>query len=218
MNRYLSQLVTTLCVAGALWVVDTTARADIITFNTDPFAGSAALSTPGRQIVGMELFTDFDIASDRFALDRRVFGFDGSIHFANDLVGNLPPSGLNVVVLQTFDNDGIPATPFLAGIAANLIAEQITAPGPGFFVYFNSNLDLPRLVFSTDLSDNTADLKVLARLQNLTGADGRAAIPTITSANFQAVPDTANSLLLFMMAGGTLLVSRYTILRKKPQD
>ena len=34
--------------------------------------------------------------------------------------------------------------------------------GPGFFIYFNSGLDLPRLVYSTDLSDNTADLKVLA--------------------------------------------------------
>jgi len=116
-----------------------------------------------------------------------VFGVN-EILFANDVVGNLPTSGVNTIVLQTFDNDGDPATPFAAGTAANLIAEQISSPGPGFFIYFNQGLDLPRLVFSTDLDDNTADLKILFRMTNLTGDAGRAAIPTFSEANFEITP------------------------------
>ena len=96
----------------------------------------------------------------------------------------LPAGGVNVVVLQSFDNDNNPLTPFGAGNAANLIANQIMTSGPGFFVYFNQALDLPRLVYSTDLSSNTSDLKVLARMLNLPGQTGRDAMPDFTSANF----------------------------------
>lgn len=105
---------------------------------------------------------------------------------------------MNIIALQTFDNDGNPATPFAAGNAANLIADQITSPGAGFFIYFNSALDLPRLVFSTDLNDNTADLKILFRMTNLTGQGGRDAIPTFTASNFEitTVPEPATILLL----------------------
>jgi hypothetical protein len=41
--------------------------------------------------------------------------FISSIVFANNTVGNLPTSGLNVIVLRTFDNDNDPTTPFNAG-------------------------------------------------------------------------------------------------------
>jgi hypothetical protein len=93
-------------------------------------------------------------------------------------------------------------TNFAAGNAANLIAAQITTPGPGFFIYFNQGLDVARLVFSTDLNDNQADLKVLARMTNLSGQIGRDAIPTFTAANFQftTVPEPA-SLSLMAVAG-----------------
>ena len=161
-----------------------TAVAATISFATDPFAGTTALTTPGRQVVGGESFVDFDIASDVLAFNAAVFGIESVIYFANDIVANLPSSGLNVIVLQTFDNDANSATVFGAGNAANLIADQITSPGAGFFIYFNSGLDLPRLVFSTDLSDPTADLKILARFTNLVGQPGRDAIPTFTAANF----------------------------------
>lgn len=167
-------------------------------FDTDPFAGSTA-SDPGRQIVGGEEFITFDIANDLFSLESTVFGIVGTeVQFANGLVGDLPTSGLNVVVLQTFDNDNDSSTAFGAGTAANLIADRITTPGPGFFIYFNSGLDLPRLVFSTDLSDNTADLKILFRLTNLGGQPGRDAIPTFSAENFEitAVPEPATLALL----------------------
>ena len=154
------------CLASYFVVVFLTlsagANAATFTFDTDPFAGSTALTTPGRQIVGGEPFISFSIATDVFAFEPTIFGAGDQVTFANDIVGNLPTSGVNTIVLQTTDNDTNPATPFGAGNAANLIADQITLSGPGFFVYFNSGLDLPRLVFSTDLSDNTADLKVLA--------------------------------------------------------
>ena len=183
-------------VAAALLALPATVEADKISFTTDPFAGTTALTTPGRQIIGNELFTPFFTASDVFSFDAGIFGI-GSIVFANDIVGNLPTSGVNVIVLRTFDNDANPATPFLAGNAANLLAAQITSPGAGFFIYFNSSLDLPRLVFSTDLNDNTADLKVLARMTNLTGQPGRDELANFTAANFAVqTPEPASALLL----------------------
>lgn len=195
----------TLSVAVVLLTFSGTASATSFRFDTDPFAGSTALTTPGRQVVGGEAFITFSIATDIFSLESTVFGVSDSVLFANDVASNLPTSGVNIVVLQSFDNDANPATPFAAGNAANLIAAQITSPGPGFFIYFNQGLDLPRLVYSTDLNDNTADLKILFRLTNLTGDGGRLAIPTFTAANFDitTVPEPA-TLLLITTAGGFL--------------
>jgi PEP-CTERM motif len=190
------------CVTLVSSLIGSTASASTFTFATDPFAGSPALTTPGRQIVAGEDFIVFSPATDIFALDATVFGVGNSVLFANDFAGNLPTSDVNVIVLETFDDDNNPLTPFLAGNAANLIAAQITTPGPGFFIYFNQTLDLPRLVFSTDLNDNTADLKVLARMVNLTGDGGRDAMQTFTASNFTfttesaAVPEPSTLLLL----------------------
>lgn len=187
---------TRFCVAALLSLLVGLANATVFTFNTDPFAGSDALTTPGRQIVGNETFITFDIANDVFAFDTSVFGAYGvgdQVLFVNDLSSNLPSSGVNVIVLQ--DN----TVPFAAGLAADAIAAEITTSGAGFFIYFNSGLDLPRLVFSTDLNDNTADLKVLARMTNLNGISGRDALPTFTASNFvfqQTVPEPATLALL----------------------
>lgn len=167
----------------------TAAGAAPIVFDTDPFAGSTALATPGRQIIGGELLTAFDPALDQFVFGPG-FNLAGyapgttSLTVANGALASLPASGANVLVLRTFDNDAEPTTAFGAGAAATLIAGQVTSPGAGFFVYFNSALDLPRLVFSTDLDDPTADLKVLARLTNLTGSAGQAALAGFGANNF----------------------------------
>ena len=197
-----------------LFAAATPVSAATIEFLTDPFEGSTAPTDPGRQVVGNEAFIVFDIATDVFVFDPIAFGLS-EISFANDVVGNLPATGINTVVLQTFDNDGDPATAFNAGIAANLIAAQFTSPGPGFFIYFNSGLDLARLVYSTDLSDNTADLKVLARMTNLAGQSGRDAFPTFTADNFDvnpvAVPEPA-SLSLMTVAG---ILSAYRARRNR---
>ncbi len=136
-----------------------------IVFDTDPFAGSTALTTAGRQVVGNELFLpSFDFNADQFVFDRNIFGITG-LQFFNGLVSGLPSSGVNLVILQDTDNDANLATAFNAGTAANLIAAQITADGPGFFIYHNQGLGLNRLVFSTNLNDSAADLKILARIQ-----------------------------------------------------
>jgi hypothetical protein len=192
-------------IAVLFLTLNTNADAATISFSTDPFAGSTALTTPGRQIVGGELFTAFDIGADVFEFSTFVFGID-EILFANDLAGNLPTSDVNVVVLQSLDNDGDPTTPFGAGSAANLIAAQITQPGPGFFIYFNSGLNLPRLVYSTDLSENTSDLKVLARLTDFSGQPG--VLPTFTEENFSVTQVPEPATLLLMTTGGALWVSR----------
>jgi hypothetical protein len=151
-------------------------------FNTDPFAGSTALTTPGRQVVGGESFIGFDTSTDRFVLDPAVFAVGNTVNFANDIASNLATSGLNVIVLESFDDDGTIATPFAAGNAANLIANRVTAPGAGFFIYFNQGLNTPRLVYSTDLNDNTSDLMIVARMTNLAGNPG--ALAGFGAANF----------------------------------
>ena len=189
-----------------------TASAATVVFLTDPFAGaagSAALSTPGRQVVGGEPSISFNPAVDQFQFDLAAFGIYGvgpNILFANDVIGNIPSTNVNTIVLRTFDNDADTSTPFGAGNAHSLIAGQLTAPTPGFFIYFNQGLDLPRLVFSPNLDDNTADLKILARITNLTGASGQTAMADFTSDNFATittVPEPSSMLLL--TSGGALL-------------
>jgi hypothetical protein len=196
-KQLVSILSTVLILAGVVSIVNATT----FRFDTDPFEGSTALTTPGRQIVGGEDFITFNIATDIFSLESTVFGVGNEVLFANDVAPNLPTSNVNVIVLQTFDNDADPATPFAAGTAANLIAAQITSPGAGFFIYFNQGLDLPRLVFSTDLDDNTADLKILFRMENLTGQGGRDAIPTFTESNFEITTVPVPSTMLLLGSG-----------------
>jgi hypothetical protein len=196
--------------AVALLGLTTSAQAVTFTFDEDPFAGSNALTTPGRQVVAGERFTSFDPANDVFQFDEAVFGI-GALNFANAEIGGIPPAGTNFAVLRTFDNDNNPGTPFGAGNAANLLAEQIATPGAGFFVYFNSGLDLARLVYSTDLSDATADLKILARFTNFTGQAGRDALAGVGAGNFAvatAVPAPGTTALLLLGLGALCLTAR----------
>ena len=200
------------CSTVALLGFAATVDAATFRFVNDPFAGSDALTTPGRQVVGGEPSIAFDIAADIFSLELNVFGVGNNVVFANDLVENLPTSGANVIVLRTFDNDNDITTPFGAGNAANLIAEQVTTSGAGFFIYFNSGLDLPRLVFSTDLSDNTSDLKIIARMINLEGQSGQ--LVQFTEANFAFEPVPEPSSLLLMSTAGVFLAFGYVRRRK----
>ena len=162
------------------------AHAAIFTIDQLPAGFAGALLTPGRQIIGGEPSIDFDIATDVFALDSSEFGVS-QVLFANSLTAALPPTGVNLIVAQ---DPGM-----LAGLAANAIAAQLTAPGPGFFVYFNTMLQIPRLVYSADLSVPDADLAILARLPNLAGAPGFSAMPTFTAENFAIVPEPTTPLL-----------------------
>jgi hypothetical protein len=195
------------CAVVVLFALSTAANADTFRFDTDPFAGTNVLNIPGRQIIGGENFISFSIAQDVFSLESTVFGVGDDVDFVNGPVNALPTSGVNVVVLDSFDDDNNPLTPFGAGQAANLIASRVTTPGPGFFIYFNQSLDLPRLVYSTDLSSKDSDLKILARMLNLNGAEGRNLMPDFTAANFEIttaaspVPEPSSVFLILPVAG-----------------
>src|SRR5438477_9494491 len=119
------------CLAVALLALTSAANADTFRFDTDPFVGTNVLNTPGRQIVGGEDFISFSIAQDVFSLESTVFGVGGAVSFVNAPAANLPAGGVNFIVLESFDNDNNPLTPFGAGNAANLIANHITSTGPG---------------------------------------------------------------------------------------
>lgn len=189
-----------LSVGAAALMLGASAQAATFTFAGDPFAGSTAPATAGRQVVGGEPSITFAPAADVFSFEGSFFAFVDDIAFANGAIGSIPAAGTRVAVLRTFDNDSNAATPFGAGNAANLLAEQITTPGAGLFVYFNSGLDMARLVYSADLSDGTADLKILARMTNLSGAAGREAMAQFTAGNFAfaaaPVPEPETFLLL----------------------
>lgn len=203
---------TTFCIAAALGL-GVRADATVFTFATDPFAGTTALTTPGRQIIGNEISIPvFDFANDVIAINKSVFNVPGLTLF-NGEVGDIPQTGVNLVALRTFDSDGNPANgnQLAAGSAATLIADRITASGPGFFIYFNSGLDLPRLVFSTDLGSPDADLKVLARFTGLTGQAGRDSMAYFADANFAAVPEPAS---WAMIVGGFGLLG--AAVRRRP--
>jgi hypothetical protein len=201
-----------------LFAMCSTAHATTFRFDTAPFAGTNVTSIPGRQIVGGEEFISFSTGSDVFSLDPAVFGVGSTVNFVNASVASgLPTTGVNVVVLDTFDNDNNPLTPFGASQAADLIASRVTTPGPGFFIYFNQSLDLPRLVYSTDLSSTDSDLQILARMLNLNGDEGRNAMQTFTASNFEfaasAVPEPSS--LAELLAGGVFAGSFFVLGRKR---
>ena len=169
----------------AFLTVASAAHATTFTFDNFPFLGSDALTTPGRQVVGGEASISFNTAADVFALGS-FLDVGSTVDFFNGQFNNIPNTGVNVIVLQTLDDDANTGTPFAAGNAATLIANQITTPGAGFFIYFNQGLNLPRLVFSPDLNDPASDLKILFRMTNLLGNTG--SLATFTAANFAIVP------------------------------
>ncbi len=133
---------------------------------------------------GPDQIADFSIAEDRFLLNAADFGVDGDLAFANALAEDLAGSDANVIVLQDADDDNNPDTVFNARSAARLIGEQVEEDGAGFFVYFNSALNLNRLVHTANLADGEAGLTILNALTDLTGEDAIAALPTFTEANF----------------------------------
>lgn len=206
-----------LLVAGSLVLAAAAsppARAATISFDTDPFTGSTALTTPGRQVFsGLErTLPSFNPATDTFAFSATAFPV-GALSFVNAPVGGIPTSGANVIVLDTVDDDNNPATPFGAGSAATVIAGQVAVDGAGFFVYHNSALNVNRLVFSTNLNDAGADLSVLARIASPTGLDAIGALPQFTSANFvAAVPEPSTYALMALGIAGL------AVMRRRRQD
>jgi hypothetical protein len=197
--------------ASAAFSLSTQVHATEVVFSTDPFLGSTALTTPGRQVfAGQERFlSGFNLATDRFVFDAATFGLGSSLNVVNSLSGGIPASGADVIVLQDTDNDANPATPFAAGTAASVIAGKVSTDHAGFFIYHNSVLDVNRLVFSTNLNDPTADLSILARITSPTGLDAINALPQFTNANFvSSVPEPSTAALAAVGLAGVFVMRR----------
>lgn len=163
--------------------------ADAVVFDGDRFTGGAVIDDDGvRQAVNTpDVLTDWSISDDRFVLDTSDFLVTGELNFFNGLAADIPEGGVNVIVLQDTDNDNNPATAFNAGAAASLIAANVETSGAGFFIYHNSGLQINRLVYSSDLSDPTADIAVLANIDTLKADDAIAALSTFSAENFDFI-------------------------------
>ena len=161
---------------------------DIFAYAGDPFEGED-VSAPERQIIADEDFiTDFNFAEDKYRFNPTDFGISDEVNFTG-IDANAPDAlinpGTNVVTLLNSDNDNNPDTPFIAGTAANQIAELTTEDGAGLFVYHNSDLGVNRLVYSSNLNDASADLKVISRQTDLTGDDAIDALSDFSADNFE---------------------------------
>lgn len=162
---------------------------DKFVFDGARFNGGAVVDDDGvRQVVNTpDVLTDWTIGEDTFVLDTSDFLVTGDLNFFNGFAADIPEGGVNVIVLNDTDNDNNPATAFNAGAAATLIAANVETSGAGFFIYFNSDLQINRLVYSSDLSDPTADISVIANINTLSGQAGIDALPTFTANDFEFV-------------------------------
>lgn len=165
--RYFNVVATVVALSAATPVAATT----ITDLSINPLTGSA-IATPEdgvRQVDGTgQVFLDeFEVGDggDVFRFQLAPFGVSGGLNFINAEASQLPISGVNMIVLQDAFNPANPDAAFNAGSAANLIAKEIEEDSAGFFIYFNSVLGINRLVFSENLSANTADLAILAAIQ-----------------------------------------------------
>lgn len=208
-----------LALAAVTAFMGSTAQAAVFRFDTDPFdsaQGAAALATPGRQVVGAELFIPvFDLEADLVQLASGVFEIEPDIIPFNGLAAGLPDQRFNLVVLRDIDADNNPANGFVmaAPLAANLIADRISQAGAGFFIYFNTALNATRLVYSTDLSSRDADLKIVARFVDQSGQVGIDNLDEWGPQQITAVPEPGAWALMiagFGVAGSILRRRRLT--------
>jgi len=201
MYRFKLLLIALFAMAGAnAWAVD-------FKFDAPPFAGTPVLTIPGRQIVGGEQFLPgFNFNRDTLVFNGEAFQMGNQVNFANGLANTLPTGGANVIVLQTTDNDNNPATPFGASNAADLIAARVTQPGAGVFIFMNNDLNLRELAFSSDLRDNTSDIRILARFLDPMGQAAINTLPNFTAGDFRitSVPEPSGGALL---GAGLVVVS-----------
>ena len=172
-------------------------RVDTFFYSLDPFEGQD-VSAPGRQIIGEEDFiTNFELkvdvqfeefSEDVYRFNATDFNVFGDVNFtavdANAPDASIAP-GTNVVTLLNSDNDNNPDTPFVADTAADQIAELTSEDGAGFFVYYNSELQLQRLVYSTNLNDTSADLKIISRQTNRIGQLAIDTLEDFSAVNFE---------------------------------
>jgi PEP-CTERM motif len=180
--------------ALSLAVVGSAHAADI-SFSSNPFAGSNANPNDGVRTVfagNQTSLPSFDQGLDRFVFGASFFSFGNTLNVVNSLAANLSASGVNLIVIQDT------AVGFNAGSAANLIADAIHQDGAGFFAYHNRGLGVNRLVYSTNLNLNTADLSVLARIESPSGSAALAALPGFSAGNFAVavVPEPSSWALL----------------------
>lgn len=158
------------------------------------FAATTALAVGAAQAATFTVTSgqnaqvpSFDTAEDQFLIDTASFGFDESFVFLNSLATGVNDVA-NIIVLQDADDDNDPTTVFNARSAARLIGANTDEARGGFFIYFNSALNINRLVYSTDLSDGEAGFQIVAAILDPTGAAAIAALPGFSAANFDVAP------------------------------
>ncbi|MEM9837873.1 MAG: VPLPA-CTERM sorting domain-containing protein [Pseudomonadota bacterium] len=160
-------------------------------FSTLAFANAAEFTVRSGQNLQVP---SFDTATDRFLIATDSFGFDDSLKFLNTDSNGIDDIA-NLIVLQDSDDDNDMNTVFNARSAARLIGAGTDVDRDGFFVYYNSALNINRLVYSSNLADGNASFQIIAAILDPTGQNAIAALPTFTDANFGQVPVPAAAVL-----------------------
>src|SRR3982750_3887517 len=126
-------------IATGLLTLTATVNAATLVFNNNPLPVPDPTPATREVVGGLGTEFNFNIPTDVIGINFDAFGV-GPLMFQSSTAANLPSSGGNFVVLQEF------GPPMNAGIAQDLIGGAISDPGPGFFIYFNTGLGVPRLV------------------------------------------------------------------------
>jgi Ca2+-binding RTX toxin-like protein len=173
------------------FVYDETAFAPRVEGGAGRIAGDGVRQVVNAANTATNNVLDFN-DDDRFQFDAHALGLD---HFA--FANAARPDGTTDLSLIHGDDNVIVVGGFAnAALAANAIATASDFHGAGVFVYFNTTLQVSRVVFSEDLGGNTAavdangnhvgtgDIDVLFALRNLSGAEGLAHQSLFQAENF----------------------------------
>lgn len=151
---------------------------DRFVYKGNPFANGEPGGTAAIKVLNQpDVIADYAIGVDQFILDASDLGIE-TITFQKVTSAAITGNSNVIVLLDNFA---------AAGAAAQAIANNpnVTAR-EGVFVYFNTQLQFSRLVYSSDLANGGA-ISVLANLTNQSGPTGISNLNNFSANDFGSV-------------------------------
>lgn len=173
---------------------------------------AAAATVPIQNNQDRLNLADFDTDADVFQLHLGSFGITDGLNFTSLLDSTTDIGDLaNLVIVVKTDDDNDLSTGFNARSALGVIADSTDTDRAGFFIYHNQGLSINRLVFTENLNDGSASIRILAAILDPVGNEAIARLSAFSAANFEAAPvplPAALPLFASALAGAGVLRSR----------